>query len=361
MPANVSYTRLVGALALALLLATATARASRMVPVEIHSDLLSAFWKQPVTLRADVLLPDSYDRDTARRYPIIYWLPGYGGNYDRFAHGAWGDWIRAFATAHHEAIVAFPDPVLQYAYTEFANSVNTGPWGDAFATELVPYIDRSFRTSHRFIAGHSSGAWAALWQQINYPELFDGAWAYAPDPLDFHDFTGPDLTAVPPGNFFWDARGNKYTFVRVHGNDTRTLEEFAIGPGVGPLQFASFEAVFSPRAADGTPAQLFDRRTGAIDGTVAAYWESHYDAAAIVRAQWAHYSTALKSKMHVIVGTADTFHLDGPTHRFCAVLVALGAQTTCTFLLGGDHASVLSWDGGYERHIIDEIFLTVPE
>jgi S-formylglutathione hydrolase FrmB len=330
-----------------------------MEQVTVHSDVLSAFWKQPITLHADVLLPDSYDADPTRRYPVIYWFFGYGGNYDRLARAAWGAWTRAFASTNHDAIVVFPDPMLQYAYTEFANSANTGPWGDAFAYELVPYIDRSFRTAKRYVAGHSSGAWAAIWQQINHPELFDGAWAYAPDPLDFRDFTGPNLTATPPENLYVDSRGQRYTFVRKNGHDTETLEDFVVGAGVGPAQFASFEAVFSPQAADGLPAQLFDRKSGAIDATVAAYWESHYDATALFRREWAQKGPALRGKLHVIVGTADTFHLDGPTRLFCDSLAALGADAACTFLSGEDHFAILGWDGGYERHVIDEIFRTV--
>jgi S-formylglutathione hydrolase FrmB len=321
---------------------------------------LSAFWKQPVTLRADVLLPDSYDADPTRRYPVIYWFGGFGGNYDATARGAWGDWIHAFASHDGEAIVVFPDPTIQYAYSEFANSANLGPWGDAFASEIVPYIDREYRTGKRYVAGHSSGAWAALWQQITHPELFDGAWAYAPDPVDFHDFTGPDLTAMPPGNFYGASASQQYVLYPPRG--ATTLREMAQGDA-GALwvaQFMSFEAVFSPRGSDGEPEQLFDRQTGAIDATVAAYWEKHYDIAALVKARWPQIGAELRGKIHVLVGTKDNFRLDGPTRLFCGELDMLHANAECTFVHGGSHWSILQTDGGYERHIIDEIFRTVP-
>jgi Putative esterase len=332
-----------------------------MVPIEVRSDLLSAFWKQPVSLHADVLLPDSYDIDAPRRYPVLYWFSGYGSQYDAVARRTWGDWTRVFSATGHDAIVVFADPmVASYVYTEFANSANTGPWGDAFATELLPYVDRQFRTGQRYIAGHSSGAWCAVWQQVTHPDLFAGAWAYAPDPLDFHDFTGPDIAATPPGNFYVDSRENSYTTWRKDGRDTERLEDWALGSRFGPAQFASFEAVFSPRGADGMPAKLFDRKSGAIDGTVAAYWESHYDATAIIRGRWAQAGSALRGKIHVIVGTFDTFHLEVPARLFCDALTALQREKTCTFLGGQDHFTILSWDGGYEHHIIDEIFLTTP-
>jgi pimeloyl-ACP methyl ester carboxylesterase len=347
------------ALAIAVIAATTPALASRMVYVEIPSDRLSAFWKTPMTLRADVLLPDSYDKEPARRYPVLYWFFGYGGNFDRLARESWGDWMRAFAAAH-DTIVVFPDPMLQYVYTEFADSANSGPWGAAFTTEFVPSIDKTFRTNGRYLGGHSSGGWAALWLQTTYPGLFAGAWSYAPDPVDFHDFTGPDLTATPPGNFYGPNSSESY--VMHLPRRAVTLREMAQGDGgsIWVAQFMSFEAVFSPKGSDGYPEQLFDRKTGAIDSAVATYWEAHYDIAALMKARWAQIGPSLRGKIHMIVATHDTFGLDGAVRLFCKELDTLQADAECTFLGGGDHWTILDHDGGYEHHVIDEIFLTIP-
>jgi hypothetical protein len=348
------------AFALALIVSTTGASASRMVTVGVHSDILSTFWKQSISLHADVLLPDSYDAQPERRYPVVYWFFGYGGNYDRGARDAWGDWHRAFG-AHDDAIVVFADPMLSYVYTEFANSASAGPWGDAFANELVPDIDRRFRTAKRYVAGHSSGAWAALWQQVNHPELFDGAWAYAPDPVDFHDFTGSDLTAAPAGNFYGPSGAEQFE-VMPTPTSRMTLRQLAQGDagGMWVTQFMSFEAVFSPKGSDGEPQQLFDRKTGAIDPAVAAYWEANYDIAALVKARWVQIGPSLRGKIHVIVGSQDNFRLDSPVRLFCKELDALQAEAECTFLDGGNHWTILNASGGYEHHIIDEIFLTAP-
>ena len=268
--------------------------------------------------------------------------------------------VRAFVATQHEAIVVFPDPTLGNVYTEFANSANNGPWGDAFVSELAPRVDALFRTAGRYVAGHSSGAWAALWLQTTYPYLFDGAWAYAPDPVDFHDFVGPDLTVSAPGNFYERNSNEPYTTVRKGWQDLETMREF-VGGAYYPImtdQFLSFEAVFSPKGADGTAELLFNRSTGVIDPTVAAYWEAHYDITSLVIARWARIGPLLARKIHLLVGTQDTFHLDGPAHRFCNVLAFLNAQAECTFVLGADHGSILRSHAGYERHIVDEIFLT---
>ena len=55
---------------------------------------------------------------------------------------------------------------------------------------------------------------------------------------------------------------------------------------------------------------------------VVAYWRDHFDLAHIVASDWTTRGPDLKGKIHVVVGTADTFYLDGAAHQFEAVLAA---------------------------------------
>jgi hypothetical protein len=87
----------------------------------------------------------------------------------------------------------------------------------------------------RFLAGHSSGGWSALWLQVNYPGAFGGAWATAPDPVDFRSFCGPNLASARPGNFYRDARGRPYRFDRHEGRDTTTLREYVLRDIAAPV------------------------------------------------------------------------------------------------------------------------------
>lgn len=310
-----------------------------------------------MTLRAEVLLPASYDRRPTRRYPVIYWFFGFGGDDRDVAERSDGAWMRAFAAVHREAIVVVADPVFDGYYTEFADSVNNGPWGAAFTSELVPAVDARFRTDgRRYLAGHSSGGWAALWLEVNDPDEFGGAWAYAPDPVDFHDFLGPDLTVASPGNLYYDVKHTAYLTDRVGIRDQETIADLVNGRygTLGPKQYASFESVFSPRGANGLPAKLFDRKTGTIDPSVAAYWERHYDLNAIVRRRWPKIGSALVGKLHVTVGTDDTFHLDDPVRLFATTLDEFGAHAEVTYVKYGNHWNILDWDGGYARHVARE-------
>ncbi|AZR32714.1 hypothetical protein DEG02_018480 [Xanthomonas vasicola] len=54
-------------------------------------------------------------------------------------------------------------------------------------------------------------------------------------------------------------------------------------------------------------------------------------------AQWPTLKPDLDGKIHVIVGTADTFYLDGAAHELQAVLDGLGAKSDFRYLEGRSH------------------------
>jgi hypothetical protein len=226
---------------------------------------------------------------------------------------------------------------------EFADSMNNGPWGAALTEEFIPWLERNYRmdgrASGRFLTGHSSGGWATLWLQTRYPAIFGGTWSTSPDPSDFHDFTGIDIYA-PGANAYFTPGGAERPLVRDHDREIATIRQFAqlentLGTYGG--QFASFDWVFSPKGPDGRPLQLFDRTTGTVNPAVAAYWRDHYDIAWRVEQNWPRLRALLDGKIHIIIGTADTFHLDGAAHRLDAVLHRLGARATITFLPNRTH------------------------
>jgi hypothetical protein len=235
------------------------------------------------------------------------------------------------------------DESLATGTHEFADSVNNGPWGAALTTEFIPRLESKYRLdakpSGRFLEGHSSGGWATLQLQVNYPKIFGGTWSTSPDPSDFHVFSKIDLYA-PHANVYHRPDGTPWPIVREHEKVMATLEQLArqervLGDYGG--QLASFEWVFSPRGADGQPLQMFNRDNGDVDCAVVAYWRDHYDLAHIVAADWAHRGPNLKGKIHVFVGTADTFYLDGAAHRFEAVLKSLNADPHFVYIPDRTH------------------------
>ncbi len=315
-------------------------------PLDFVSPALSAFWGRPIHMRGWVVLPPGYDPHAKQTWPVVYSTHGYGGSTASLA-GSAAMVYGAMAERQMPAMIwVFLDESSPTGTHEFADSVNNGPWGTALTTELIPQLEKTWRMdakpSGRFLQGHSSGGWATLWLQTRYPTVFGGTWSTSPDPSDFHDFTGVDLYA-PHANVYRKPDGSAYPLVRDKGKVIANYEAFAklervLGAYGG--QMASFEWVFSPRGADGRPLPMFDRDTGAVDPAVVAYWREHYDIAHLVQANWPRLKADLDGKIHVVVGTADTFYLDGAAHRLKAVLDALGAQSDFRFLPERTHSDL---------------------
>ena len=314
-------------------------------PLDYQSPALGRFWGRPVHMRGWVLLPPGYaaSRD---RYPVVYWTHGFGGTLSNIYDTAVARWRDMRAGALPPMIWVFLDESSPTGTHEFADSVNNGPWGEALTAELIPELERSYRMdarpSGRFLTGHSSGGWATLWLQTRYPRVFGGSWSTSPDPSDFHDFTGVDIYA-PGANVYRRPDGSPYPLVRDHGRVVATLEDFTrleavIGPTGG--QQSSFDWVFSPRGPQGAPMPMFDRATGAVDPAVAGYWRDHWDIAARLQHDWPALKPDLDGKVHVLVGTADTFYLDGAAHRLQAVMDGLAAKSSFRYLPGRTHGDL---------------------
>lgn len=320
------------------------------VAVDFVSPKLSAFWGRPIHMRGWIALPPGY-RANGPGFPVVYQTHGFGGGLASSRMNAAIARVRMEAGDWPAMIWVCLDQSSATGTHEFADSANNGPWGEALTSELIPWLEAHYRmdarASGRFLTGHSSGGWATLWLQTRYPATFGGTWSTSPDPSDFHDFTNVDLYA-PGANAYRRADGSPTPLVRDHGRQIATLEQFArlenvLGAYGG--QFASFDWVFSPRGPDGRPQQMFDRATGAVNPEIAAYWRDHYDIAWRLEHNWPALRRNLDGKIHIYVGTADTFHLDGSVHRLQAVLNRLGARASITFIPDRTHFDLFEQPG----------------
>ncbi|MET0934574.1 MAG: alpha/beta hydrolase-fold protein [Luteibacter sp.] len=309
----------------------------------MQSPSLTAFAGRPMEIRAWVVTPPGYDPDGKTRYPTVYLTHGFGGGMDRFAGTIASVWMAMSDKSMPPMIWVLLDESGPTGTHEFADSVNNGPWGQALTTEYIPWIEGRYKmdgkVNGRFLNGHSSGGWATLWLQTRYPKVFGGTWSTSPDPSDFHDFTGIDLYA-PNANAYKRPDGTANPLIRDKGQVIATFDTFAhlervLGAYGG--QLASFEWVFSPRGKDGRPEPMFNRDTGAVDPDVVAYWRDHYDIAQRLRTHWPELKPDLDGKIHLIVGTADTFYLDASAKLLKATLDGLHAKSDIRFLPGKTH------------------------
>ncbi|HYX68542.1 MAG TPA: alpha/beta hydrolase-fold protein [Terriglobales bacterium] len=329
--------------------------------VEFESPRLSRFWGRPITMKAVVLLPPGYGREAARRYPTVYVVPGFEADH------LWAAANLAPALAHAmetrkipEMIYVFLDGQCPLGHHEFADSVNNGPWGEALVKEFIPYLERRFRMDGvargRLLTGHSSGGWSTLWLETHYPEFFGGAWSTSPDPPDFRNFTGVDLLAGE--NLYRKPDGTLRNLVRYHGRQIMSLSEYVrleeVEGSYGG-QFESFDAVFSPRGEDGRPLPMFDRATGAPDPAVVKAWEANYDLDAYLKKDWKRLEPRLRGKIHVWVGTEDTFHLEEAVLLLQQTLEHLGgAEAQIHFVEGRDHFDL--YRGGLDEEIARQMY-----
>jgi enterochelin esterase-like enzyme len=328
--------------------------------IEFESPLLSAFWGRPVKMQASVVLPPSYDASKTQKYPTVYNIHGYGGTHLGPLRGV-PDMMKQMSEGKRpEMIYVYLNANCPLGHHVFADSVNNGPWGTALVKEFIPSLEKQFRmdarAQGRFLTGHSSGGWSSFWVMISHPDFFGGTWSTSPDPVDFRGFTGWDLTREIPQNGYSDASGKEFNLVRFGGQPIMSVRQYAQQErvlGYYGGQFASFEAVFSPKGGDGQPMPIFDRETGVIDQFVAKSWEK-YDISRILRENWTTLGPKLKGKLHIWVGTADTFHLDEAVRLLDAELKKLGSDAKIQYMEGRSHFDM--YKDGLGNTIADEMY-----
>jgi S-formylglutathione hydrolase FrmB len=307
----------------------------RIKEVTFKSEALSSFHDRPYEFRASVALPQGWQPNSEETWPVVYYVTGFGGSH----HNMPGI-LELMGEAAEDVILVIPDARNYRGHSVFANSENTGPWGTALTEELIPLIDEQFGgagAEHRYITGVSSGGWSSLWVQIQHPETFSGVWSIVPDPVDFRDFQQINLYAEG-ANMYHDKDGNRRPLARRNGEpmiwyDNFVNMESVLGPGG---QIHSFEAVFSPRGANGKPKPLFDRKTGDVNPETVEAWKK-YDINLVLRNNWETLGPKLKNKLHIYAGGSDTFYLEGAVELLKKTLNELGSDAEVEVVEGVTH------------------------
>ena len=165
---------------------------------------------QPVSCY--VFTPESYDTNEEQRFPVLYWLHGSGGS----SPGAAAQVVQRYDEAMRVGKIP---PMIMV----FPNGLPMGMWCDwkegsvkletMFIEELIPHIDRSFRTlakrEGRIIEGFSMGGYGAARLGFKYPQLFAAVSLLGAGPLQ------PDFNEAPRAG----PRGRDQVLGTVYGGD----------------------------------------------------------------------------------------------------------------------------------------------
>src|SRR4051794_26272197 len=142
-----------------------------------------------------IYLPASYEKDTARRYPVVYFLHGFTDSDDKWFKGP-NHWInlptvlnKAFGEpGNREMIIVMPNAFTKFEGSFYGSSVDTGDWEAFISQELVAYIDGHYRTlaqaASRGLAGHSMGGYGTIRIGMKHPEVFSSIYSLSPCCLD---------------------------------------------------------------------------------------------------------------------------------------------------------------------------------
>ena len=131
----------------------------------------------PHVRKLAVWLPPQYDegarRGLGKRFPVLYDLVGFTGS--GLAHLNWRPFdenvpervTRLIAEKKMgPAIVVFPDCFTCLGGNQYVNSTAIGAYADYLTREIIPFVDREFRTlgrrEHRACFGKSSGGYGAI-------------------------------------------------------------------------------------------------------------------------------------------------------------------------------------------------------
>jgi len=278
---------------------------SRVVPVQFASSALRGNpLGDPHVRTVPVYLPPGYDdpAQAKRRYPSAYVLTGFTGRGTMLLNdNGWTEPLhkrldRLIRSGKVQPLIAvMPDGFTKYGGSQYLDSSAHGKYETHLVRELVPYVDRTFRTkaagAHRAVLGKSSGGFGAIVHGLRHPDVF-GALADHSGDSAFEYCYLPDFPAVVRavakhgGLLKWWAAFNKAP--------KKTFEWLKV------LNIIAMAAAYSPNPKKPLRVDLpFDLATGEIDDRVWKRWLA-WDPVRMVRtARYAKYAPPANTGVQV--------------------------------------------------------------
>lgn len=162
-------------------------------------------------LKFAVQLPPSYERDSKRHYPVLYFLHGMNGNereFERRGVAAAVAKMRGEGKIGEFIIVA---PAGENSF--YLNAKNGVRYEDAIIKDLIPHVEKTYRTINtrdgRAIQGLSMGGYGALMLAFKHPEMFSSVTAHSSALfVELPDTSGTDRRAQFVSRLIGNMYGN---------------------------------------------------------------------------------------------------------------------------------------------------------
>lgn len=164
-----------------------------------------------------VFVPPAYERETAKRFPVLYWLHGTGGGIIRVPMIAARFAAAIESGALPPMIVVFPHGLPAGMWLDSKDG--STPIESILIKDLIPHVDSCLRTiaarEGRLLEGFSMGGYGVARLAFRYPGMFAGVHMLAAGPLQ------PELWITPRASGEERARLMK----EVYGDDMEFFRE----------------------------------------------------------------------------------------------------------------------------------------
>lgn len=277
----------------------------------------------PAEREVPVILPPGYAEDAERRYPVIYLLAGFLGsgrsylNWEIFLEAMPARLGRLAAEGMQPAIIVLPDCSTRLGGSQYRNSSATGRYADHVVEEVVPHVDRTYRSlpGRRGLVGKSSGGFGALVLGMERPDLFRAVASHSGD-CYFEYCYKPDFPRAVD------------RLVRA-GGPAAFLEEFEAAPKKSPsdlqvLNVLAMAACYSPDPGEPLGTALpFHLPSGEVREEV---WERWLENDPVHKA--GRHAAALRDLelLHLECGARDEYNLHLGMRVLSGRLEALGVR-----------------------------------
>jgi S-formylglutathione hydrolase FrmB len=275
----------------------------------------------PTEREVHVYLPPEYAVDDGRRFPVVYCLTGYTGTGAMLLNvDPWSPSLtqRLESLCARELagpmILVMPDCFTRLGGSQYLNSSATGNYESYLVDEIVPWIDKKFRTipepSRRGLMGKSSGGYGSIIHAMRHPEIFGAVACHSGD-MYFEYCYLPDFPKAARG---LERRGGLIPFLKDFEAAPRKTTEM-----IEVLNIVAMAASYSPNPLSETMGidLPFVESTGEIRDDVWQRWLAHDPVRLLPACADALRSASL---VYLDCGTRDEFNLHVGARVFARLL-----------------------------------------